>query len=125
MSKKQLVALIGVVVMLIGLFLPFAKAFFISISLWDGDDGKLVLGVVVLAAVGIVLRWNTFVVIISLLGGSISVMDMVDSSDKGFDLGIGGYVIIAGAVLTSIAAIAAMGDKRKASRMTAEDNLPD
>ncbi len=116
MSKKQLLALLGVAIILVGDFLPFFKGIFASISLWDGDDGKIVLIAAILAAVAILLRWNTIAIIICLIAALTAIMDMADGSDKGFDLGIGGYVIIAGVVIAVVGTIAAMGDKRKTSR---------
>ena len=113
MSKKQLVALLGVAAILVGNFLTFYSFLFVSVSLWDGDDGKIVLVAGILAAIAVLLRWNVVAIVMCLAAAGVAVLDMIDVNDKGFDLDIGGYVIIAGAVVAIIAAAAAIGDKKK------------
>lgn len=118
MSKKHLIALGGVAVILIGNFLPFVKGVVASMSLWGGDDGKIVLVAAILAAVAVLLRWNVVAIVMCLAAALTAVADMVDATNKKWDLGVGGYVIIAGAVVAIIAAALAIGDKRQASRDT-------
>ncbi len=115
MSKKQFIALIGVAAIIVGNFLEFFKFLFVSESLWDNDDGKIVLVAGILAAIAVLLRWNVFAIVTCLAAAAVAAWDMIDANDQGFDLGIGGYVIIAGAVLAIIGAAAAIGDKKKSA----------
>jgi peptidoglycan/LPS O-acetylase OafA/YrhL len=119
-SVKQLIALLGVAAVLGGNFLEFFKFLFVSESLWDNDDGKIVLVAGILAAIAVLLRWNVAAIVMCLVAAAVAAWDMIDSNDKGFDLGIGGYVIIAGAVVAIIGAAAAIGDKRKTAQSTEE-----
>jgi hypothetical protein len=114
-SKKQFIALIGVAAVLVGNFLTFYSFLFVSVSLWDGDDGKIVLGAGILAAIAVLLRWNVVAIVMCLAAAGVAAWDMIDVSDQGFDLDIGGYVIIAGAVVAIIGAAAAIGDKKKSA----------
>jgi len=114
-SKKQFIALIGVAAIIVGNFLEFFKFLFVSESLWDNDDGKIVLVAGILAAIAVLLRWNVFAIITCLAAAAVAAWDMIDANDQGFDLGIGGYVITAGAIVAIIGAAAAIGDKKKSA----------
>jgi hypothetical protein len=130
LNGPSLWTLIGGAALILGSFLPWAKAISIfgtiEVSGFDGGDGKLtavVGGIIVLLIVATMQTRGRQVfgvtLALAVIGGAIAMYDWVNvnskvneanSSDAAFraQVGIGIYLCIAGAVMTLCASIAAL-----------------
>lgn len=120
MPGKHIAALLGVATMLAGEFLPFAGTTDDSTTFWNCSDGGILLWVVIAAAAGVLFKGHVFVIVAATFGAAIPIMNMIDASNEGLNLGIGGPVIISGALVTAVAAFLSALDQRKSNRRRLE-----
>lgn len=94
----------GIVVALIGLFLPFYKislfGFSTSVSLFDSGHGKIVLIALIVAAVLAYLKKYKFTLIPLVISAGFIIYNVIDvSKAKLGSLGIGAILLILGAAV--------------------------
>jgi hypothetical protein len=107
-SRSTMLGLGAAAITIIGAFLAWASLLGISVSGWEGDDGKLtVVFGIALGAMAIMLKGRNRKIGMAIAGALILIVGIInwlDINDSGLDIGIGMWLTLAGGILGLVAA---------------------
>lgn len=117
-KKVNIIGLVGSILILICVFLPFAKAsvygFSASVTLMDGSDGKLFLAIAILGAIFSFMNKKIPVLIVGVVSCLFTVIEISSFADKAsynLEKGAGFWVMVIGSIVLLVAGI--LGKKKE------------